>query len=210
MFVPIFAASLSLLGTSLAAQGGLFSSPLSPFVRDLNLEPGKGAIYEVGSGQRGQRLTVAVVSRDTYQGSEGFWAETSSTRRGQTVIMKEFVAGDLGKAENVKARIMQREGQPPVQMPLEMMRQPSRARPNITERFTDRGTETIQVPAGEIQAQHFSHQDPDGSGIHLWVSKEVAPLGIVRLEARDLSVTLLEKIENYQSKVTGAPISSRK
>jgi len=69
-----------------------------------------------------------------------------------------------------------------MEMPVQMM-QASRSQ-GQKGRVTDKGTETIKVPAGSFTTQHMQYQDGETVG-DTWVNKEVSPYGIVRSQAKD-------------------------
>jgi hypothetical protein len=45
------------------------------------------------------------------------------------------------------------------------------------------GKETVKVPAGTFQAEHYRDEGPRGGTIDFWIAKDAGPLGFVKMES---------------------------
>src|SRR6267143_1687631 len=84
---------------------------------------GQGAIYQTSS-QTGKKseMEVAVLGKEPVEGKDGYWVQmamSSSETDGQMVMKHLFVLD--GQETRTARMIMQMPGQPPMEMPAQMM-----------------------------------------------------------------------------------------
>jgi hypothetical protein len=87
-------------------------------------------------------------------------------------------------------------------MPVQMMQAPRSQEQK--GKVTDKGIETINVPAGSFTTQHMQYQDGETVG-DTWVNKEVSPYGIVKSQAKDFEMVLTGYGTGAQTLITETP-----
>jgi hypothetical protein len=171
---------------------------------------GSGAQYQVTSKKDQKALwSYAVVGKETVQGAEGYWLEMrmESGGRGE-MIMKYLVVTSEGKPD-FKRMIMQTEGQPPMEMPMEgmmagMMKQ-GRESPAADSGLGEKvGTEMVTVPAGTFLCEHYRKSEAKGTA-DLWIASSVSPYGLVKMTSPDMSLELTKQLTNETSHIKGEP-----
>ena len=110
--------------------------------------------------------------------------------------------------------IMQRPGQPPMEMPSFMMNMMQQHQPPpVTGNAGDAGhgdmgelvgTESITVPAGTFECQHYRKQDSKGT-TDLWISTQVTPYAMVKMTGPNVSMVLKKVLTNEASHIKGEP-----
>lgn len=176
---------------------------------------GSGAQYAmtVKGGQK-MEMAIAVVGKETFEGQEGYWMETRilGEGRGAGMIMKQLMVMS-GDKPGIKRMIMQPPGRPPMEMPIGMMGGMGRGMPKSQPETHGQGkvmgevvgTETITVPAGTFECQHFRSHTEQGAN-DVWVSTKVSPYGMVKMTSEDGTSGVLEKVlEHETSQITGEP-----
>ncbi len=184
--------------------------PRAPEMRGVwNPVVGSGAAYQVESrGDRKSELEIAVVGTESVSGKTGYWLEMGMNSPGGEgrAYIKNLIVLD-GKQTRVTKMVMQAPGQPPMEMPIEMMNrgggrqteQPA----DVREQAERVGTEAITVPAGSFTCEHYRMKDGSAD---VWVSEKVAPWGLVKMTGRDTNMTLLRVITNAKTHITGTPM----
>src|SRR5580658_8060076 len=110
-----------LIGVPLAAQMGMGSMPSfngvwSPVV-------GGGAVYEFVNSKDNTKnsMTIAIVSKDTVDGKEGYWLEMQMTgSNGQPMVFQSFMVKD-GEQVTTTKFIFQVPGRGPMEMSAQTM-----------------------------------------------------------------------------------------
>ena len=193
-----FVAILSLVGST-AAQFG----PRPPQIQGVwNPVVGSGAAYSMESKREGKmEMEFAIVGAETVAGKPGHWLEMAMTTKEGLMVMKNLMVFDGGVGQ-MKRMIMQAPGQPPMELPVEMMMRGQTA-PHKADFRKDAqliGTEDVTTPAGTFSCQHYRTSDGD-----VWFSEKVPPYGLVKMTGKDTSMVLTRVITNAKTKITGTP-----
>lgn len=195
----------ALLGPAAHAQMG-FRAPDMHGV--WNPVVGAGAVYQIErGGDRKSEMEIAVVGKETVDDKTGYWLEISAVdpRSGGPVYMKHLMVRD-GDLTEIKRRIMQVAGRPPIEMPMMSPRGPRAEPPSSADvrKGAERvGTESVTTPAGTFSCEHYRTKD---GATDVWVSDKVAPWGLVKMTGRDATTTtLLRVVADATTKITGTP-----
>ena len=198
----------ALLGAaSASAQMGMGMRAGPPQLRGVwSPVVGQGAVYQI-SPQSGKKteMEIAVLGKEPVEGKDGYWlqmAMSSSEADGQMVMKHLFVLN--GQETRTARMIMQMPGQPPMEMPAQMMHrdrstQPADARTDAQ----DLGRESITVLAGTYTTEHYRLKD----GSEFWYSKDVPPWGLVKYQGKDSTMVLVKVISEAKDKIVGTPQS---
>lgn len=214
MFVLVLAVS----GGLRAQRGGMgMMGSLPPMPGLQNPTVGSGAEYLVNA--KGKEMDVAIVAlgKEDVGGSPGFWMEQrmTSTELGGEMVMKSLIVA-TGPDAGIKRMIMQRPGQPPMEMPAmmtAMMQQHQSHTPVSGSVSTERsvgdrgelvGTESVTVPAGTFNCQHYRKQEQNGP-VDMWISTDVSPYALVKMTGADMSMVLKKTLTNETSHIKGEP-----
>lgn len=203
-------AGVAALGLALMSwsQGMMMRPPAIP--GKFSPVVGSGAEYKITDKEGAAHdWALAVVGKEAVDGQEGYWLEMrTGTDRGK-MIMKQLMVIQPGSA-SVKRMIMQPPGRPPMEMPMGMMmgrmgagNQPPASEPEhgMGEMV---GSESVTVPAGTFQCQHFRSTDK-GKTTDVWVSAKVAPYGLVKMSGPETSMVLQKVLEDEKSQIQGEP-----
>ena len=200
------------LAASAAAQFGhrgprapQIPTPFKPVV-------GSGAEYQfTGKGETAD-FAYAVVGKEQVEGKEGYWLEIrihNKKMKGE-MVMKELMAMN-GSQPELKRLISQPPGRPAMEMPssmLGMIRSHTPAATGGNEKTGGLGqkvgTETITVPAGTFECDHYRTQE-EGSTVDLWVSSKVSPYGVVKMVRNDATMVLQKVLTHETSHIKGTP-----
>ena len=191
---------LAVVATAASAQMGHFSAPhVSGFWNPI---VGEGAEYSMQSAKGDKTdMQIAVVGKESVDGKDAYWYETSFNRGSGQMIMKQLMVLN-GPDTQISRMIMQMPGRPPMEMPTQMMHQdrtPQTA--DVRTGGEDLGSETITVPAGTFTCQHYRAK----SGGEVWVSQKVSPYGLVKSKSNDSSMELIKVISGAKDQITGTP-----
>lgn len=171
---------------------------------------GAGAAYRIETKITGETHTWewTIVGTEKVGADTGYWLEMyGQERRGEAVVMKQLVVWRAGQAD-IKKMIVQSANEPPMELPMMMMggRQSSPAPKDVRNTGRRMGTETVANQAGTFTCEHW--QQTDSSGTHdVWISRDVAPYGVVKATGPDTTMTLVRIITNAQSRIKGTPRS---
>jgi hypothetical protein len=178
-------------------------TPFTPVV-------GSGAQYDVTMKDGNITFTYAVVGKEQLDGADGYWLEIRSEggKLNGEMVMKELTVLN-GPQPEIKRVIMQAPGQPPMEMPasmLSMMHQhvaksQDAAKKNMGQKI---GTESITVPAGTFECEHYRRQE-DGKTVDFWTSGKVPPYSLVKLNGPNVSMVLEKVLDNQTSHIKGEP-----
>jgi hypothetical protein len=202
--------SLTGMFALLAVTGGSaqMNMRMSPEMRGL-WKPvvGGGAVYE-STRPDGQKtdMQFAIVAKDSVDGKDGMWMEMvmNNPRLNGDMVMKYFVSLD-GDNMQMSKMIMQMPGRPPMIMPENMSqgRKPLQY-DDIHKNAENVGSESITVPAGTFQCDHWHMKDGTGDA---WVSDKVSPFGLVKYQGSQGNTMVLTKnITDAKDKITGTPV----
>jgi hypothetical protein len=195
-------------------MGGMFGNmPSMPGLQNPTV--GSGAEYLMTT--KGKEMDVATIAlgKEDVDGSTGYWLEQriTSAELGGEMVMKTLTVVSASQS-GIKRMIMQRPGQPPMEMPAMMMsmmqqHQPPPTTPtggangkgNMGELV---GTESVTVPAGTFSCQHYRKQEQNGP-VDMWISTEVTPYAVVKLTGPDMSMVLKKTLTNETTHIKGEP-----
>ena len=196
--------AVAALALPVAAQFG----PRAPSMQGLwNPVVGQGAAYQMDSRSgKKQEMEIAVVGKEDFQGQPGFWLEMTMSEAHEGMGAMKMLMVMAPPTPGAKRMIMQMNGQAyefPMNSPM-MQNRPGAKNAGGTDITksggTLVGTETITVPAGTFECQHYKGTDPPTD---VWVSSKVSPWGLVKSEARDSSMVLVRQITDAKDKITG-------
>lgn len=165
------------------AQFGRDAGP--KFHSDFRPVVGGWSDYQVTSkGAPSSKMRIAIVGKE----GDAYWCETvMETKQEGRVITKMLVSGNPEDQKNVKRIIVKMGNEPAMEMPVQMMQG---SRPQEQKgKMIDKGTESIQVPAGKFAAQHMQYQDGE-TVVDTWLHKDVSPYGMVKSQSKDFEMSL--------------------
>jgi hypothetical protein len=165
---------------------------------------GQGALYQI-SPQTGKKteMEITVLGKEPVEGKDGYWMQMamSSSETGGQMVMKHLFVLD-GQETRTARMIMQMPGQPPMEMPAQMMhRGRSTQEADVRNDAQDLGSESITVPAGTYTTEHYRLKD----GSEFWYSKDVPPWGLVKYQSKDSTMVLAKIISDAKDKIVGTP-----
>jgi hypothetical protein len=202
------AACLCFTAPARPQMGGMMRPPTMQGV--FNPVVGSGSAYEMtDKKQQKSTMEITVVGKETVNGKDAFWMETGvqDPKSGTPMYMKMLIAPTEGNAVTERM-IMQIPGQPnPMEMSMTMqMQRGGDAKPQATD-FRSKaarvGTESITVPAGTFECEHWKMAD--GSG-EVWLSAKVTPWGMVKYTGKDTTMVLTKVITDAKDHITGTPV----
>jgi hypothetical protein len=179
---------------------------------EFNPVVGSGAQYQTTTQGRSMSFAYVVVGKEDVEGSTGYWMEirSGSPELGGEMVMKQLLVQSAGAAQ-IKRMIMQSPGRPPIEMPMGMMmgRGPGgQARgaggAGDTSPGEKVGTETITVPAGTFECDHYRKKGPRGD-VDVWVSSKVPPYSMVKMASGEMVMELQKVLSNETSHIKGEP-----
>jgi len=191
------------------SQGMMMRPPDIP--GKFNPVVGSGAEYKITDNKGATHdWALAVVGKEAVEGQEGYWVEMRTATDHGAMVMKQLMVIQ-GGSPSVKRMIVQSPGRPPMEMPMGMMgmmgkmggNQPpaSEAKHGMGELV---GSESVTVPAGTFQCEHFRSTEK-GKTTDVWVSTKVAPYGLVKMSGPDTSMVLQKVLEDEKSQIQGEP-----
>jgi len=156
--------------------------------------------YEVKQkGESPVKMKVAVVGKE----GDAYWYETVMDRKGEgKMITKMLVSGNPDDRKNVKRIIVKMGNEPAMEMPV--MTQASAAHKEPEGKIIDKGSETIEVPAGSFKTQHTQYQGKDFV-VDSWVYKDVSPYGMIKSQSKDFEMVLISYGTGAKSLITETP-----
>lgn len=192
---------LALASSSTAQLGiNMFSKPnianiFKPVV-------GNGAAYEMvntsGSGAP-TTIEMTVVAKDSFEGREAYWLETSHTERktGEQGYSKMLITKDDFQTHRM---IMQQPGKPAMEFPMNLSGEARERVSSDLEKWHDVGMEPVTVPAGTFLCHHWKKEGGEGD---VWASDKVSPLGMVKSVTSGHTMTLVKVITGASDHITG-------
>jgi hypothetical protein len=171
---------------------------------------GSGAQYQVTTRDGKMSFTYAVVGKEQVDGNDGYWLEIRSEggKLNGEMVMKELTVMN-GAHPEIKRMVMQPPEGPPMEMPAGMMgmmkqhmAQDGNAQKNgMGEKI---GTESITVPAGTFECEHYRRQE-NGKTVDYWISSKVPPYSLVKMSGPDTSMVLEKVLTRETTHIKGEP-----
>jgi len=217
--------TLAVLGLALAVTGALWAQRpggmggMNPFggVPSFGLQNpaiGSGSEYQLTTQGKDMDLAIVALGKEDVGGETGYWMEMRMTdpNLGGETVMKTLVVSSPTES-GIKRMIVQPPGRPPMEMPsmtMTMMQQ--HQPPPMTTKAEGGpggagelvGTESITVPGGTFNCQHYRKQDAKGT-TDLWISTQVTPYALVKMTSADATMVLKKVLTNETSHITGEP-----
>ena len=168
---------------------------------------GSGAQYQVTTQQGTMSFAYVIVGKEDVEGNTGYWMEIRSSG-GQMpgeMVMKQLRVANGEKSET-KRIIMQSPGRPPMEMPASMMnmQRGGAAQASDTDPGVKVGSETLTVPGGTFDCEHYRKQTQGGTA-DVWVSTKVSPYGMVKMTSGEMTMVLEKVLSNETSHIKGEP-----
>lgn len=204
-------AAAATLASSIAASvaHAQMQNPLNDPVFRKFFHPvvGHGEVYESipadGSGPK-HDTQFQIVGKESVGGQTGYWFEMvlDAPELGGRVVGKSlFIPGE----NQMRRSIMQYPGMEPMEM--------SVAKRNHVFKKESHGehvvgTETITVPAGTFQCEHWK----DNRGTEAWVSSKVSPITVVKSVDKDGTLLLMKQLTDVHDEIKGqvVPFDAKK
>ena len=165
------------------AQGAPGQPPPLPMAVDLKkVAVGAWAEYSMVVGQMDpMKARMALVAKsDATSTLEMIMEGGMLAMSGGKLTMQTIVDANQNTPEPVKKVIMQIGDNDPMEMPIESKQQSQFRKPNPKSFVKD---ETIKVAAGSFKTKHYRDKTPTGEPFDFWVSADVPPFGIVKVES---------------------------
>ncbi len=177
----LLAAFLVIPATARAQTPG--QPPPLPMAVDLKKVPvGAWAEYDMTVGQlppMKSRMALVGKSGDTNTLEMTMQGGMLSMAGGK-MIVQTVVDADQGKEKPVKRVLMQIGDNDPMEMPVDSKQQTQFHKPDPKAFVKE---ETVKVAAGTFKAKHYREKTPSGDPFDFWVSSDVPPFGIVKVDA---------------------------
>jgi hypothetical protein len=202
------AALVSVAGTTWAQFGGRsMSQQAPPMVGAFKPTVGAGSEFQLTNKDRSMNFTMLVVGKETVDGADGYWMEQrfeGGSMPGE-MVQKQLLVIQDGKTD-IKRMIMQAPGQPPMEMPVGMLRggmQQGRAAEG-TDPGEKLGMESVTVPGGTFDCEHYRKQTEHGT-FDYWISPTVSPYPMVKVTGPDMTMVLVKVLSGESSHIHGEP-----
>jgi hypothetical protein len=180
------------------AQFGKSAGP--KFYSDFKPVVGGWSEYQMTpKSESPSKMKIAIVGKE----GDAYWYETvmEGGRQGRSIV-KMLVSGDPGDTKNVKRMIFKQGNEPAMEMPVQMMEQPSTQK-GQPGKVIDKGTESIKVPAGTFTTRHMQYQN--GEVVDSWIYKDISPYGMIKSVSKDLEMVLLGYGTGAKTLITETP-----
>ncbi len=180
------------------AQFGKSAGP--KFYSDFKPVVGGWSEYQMTpKGEPPSKMKIAVVGKE----GDAYWYETvMEAKREGRVITKMLVSGDPSDQKNIKRMIFKSGNEPAMEMPVQMMEQPSTQK-GQPGKVIDKGTETVKVPAGTFKTQHMQYQN--GEVVDSWIYKDISPYGMIKSVSKDFEMVLIGYGTGAKTLITETP-----
>jgi hypothetical protein len=188
------------------AQPGM-KSPKIPWLFQPVI--GTGTVYEMTTaGAPKSMMTYALVGKEDFEGQEAWWLEMRfDPGEGGEMVMKQLAVIPPKGLPEPKRMIIQSGGMPAQEMPPEMVSsigQRVRAEADKEGLGEKIETETITVPAGSFECEHY-RMTKGAWKADIWFSRDVRPNGLVRMVSTDAQMSLVKVLTNETSHIKGTP-----
>lgn len=180
------------------AQFGKSAGP--KFYSDFKPVVGGWSEYQMTpKGEPPSKMKIAVVGKE----GDAYWYETvMEAKREGRVITKILVSGDPSDQKNIKRMIFKSGNEPAMEMPVQMMEQPSTQK-GQPGKVIDKGTETVKVPAGTFKTQHMQYHN--GEMADSWIYKDISPYGMIKSVSKDFEMVLIGYGTGAKTLITETP-----
>lgn len=180
------------------AQFGKSAGP--KFYSDFKPVVGGWSEYQMTpKGEPPSKMKIAVVGKE----GDAYWCETvMEAKREGRVITKILVSGDPSDQKNIKRMIFKSGNEPAMEMPVQMMEQPSTQK-GQPGKVIDKGTETVKVPAGTFKTQHMQYHN--GEVADSWIYKDISPYGMIKSVSKDFEMVLIGYGTGAKTLITETP-----
>lgn len=171
--------AMALVGAGTTMAQGLMSDLMNGKL--VSTEVGAFAWYTLKDTATGREffLRQAIVGEEKVKRKTAYWLETELVPRvGFPSVYKMLLTGPASDPENVH-RLLVREGDGLVQEVALEQGERAGADPELPREAA--GTETISLPGGDIETEHFIVGEGDERA-EIWVSDAVPPMGLVKLQ----------------------------
>lgn len=211
--VIMLVVALGVAGGLWAQRGGGGMMGGMPSMPGLaNPTVGSGSEYLLTTKGKEMDISTVALGKEDVEGTPGFWMETRMTSPdGSGEMVMKMLTVATGPQAGVKRMIMQRPGQPPMEMPGMMMSMMQQRQPHPTtspaaggDRGELVGTESVTVPAGTFSCQHYRKQEQHGP-VDVWVSTDVSPYAMVKMTSAETTMVLKKTLTNESSHIKGEP-----
>jgi hypothetical protein len=172
---------------------------------------GSGAQYTVTSKKEAPMdMAIAVVGKESVDGGEGYWTEIRMlSGKGAGMIMKQLMVM-TGEQAGIKRMIVQPPGRPPMEMPIGMMgMMKNMPKPQAGGKNHGMGemvgTESVTVPAGTFECQHYRDKSDHGT-TDVWFTSKISPYGMVKMTSSDTTMVLDKVLSGETSAIKGEPM----
>ncbi len=182
------------------AQAQMEKSVGPKFYSDFKPVVGGWAEYQMSqSGGPTSKMKIAIVGKE----GDSYWFETIiETKQEGRTISKMLVSGNPEDPKNIKRMIVKTGNEPAMEMPIQMMQ--GSGEQEEKGKTTDKGTESIKVPAGTFTARHIQYQFEDYVE-DTWIHKDVALFGVVKSKSKDSELVLLGHGTGAKTQLTETP-----
>jgi hypothetical protein len=187
LLVLSLCACAALLPTTARAQQPGAGGPPLPVAVDLRKVPvGAWADYTMSVGKMPpMKSRMALVAKAPATSTVEMTIEGGMmATAGGTMIMQSVVDADTSKASPVKKLVMQIGPNDPMEMPIDPSQQKQFQKPN-PKSFVKQ--ETIKVAGGTFKTKHYRDKTAQGDVFDFWISEEVHPFGLVKIEGEQKS-----------------------
>jgi hypothetical protein len=204
--VIALALGFAAVGWTQGMRGGMGRAPR--LLGEFKPVVGSGAQYQMTAKNGTMSFAYVIVGQEDVEGSTGYWMEIRSENPGmpgETVMKQLIVTG--GDKPQIKRMIMQMPGQPAMEMPMGMLGMGQRGQgtgAGDTSPGEKVGAETITVPAGTFECEHYRKQEPRGT-VDVWISRKVPPYGMVKMSSAEMTMILEKVLSNETSHIQGEP-----
>lgn len=187
-----------------SSASGQFGKGTGPrFYSEFKPVVGGWSEYQmIPKGEPSSKMRIAIVGKE----GDAFWYETVfEGKQEEKMISKMLVSGNPGDKKNAKRMIFKKGNEPAMEMPVQMMQMqqgPQSQEPK--GKVTDKGEETIKVPAGTFKTQHYQYQD-GGTVVDAWIQKDIFPYGTVKTQSKDFEMVLTGYGTGAKTLITETP-----
>jgi hypothetical protein len=205
------ALTLLLAAVPAAAQMGMGMGMRTPDIPGV-FHPvnGSGAVYHISTArQPNLNVAIAIVGQE----GDAYWMEIrmSGTQNGDIVMKQLMSPGGNGRQPQITRRIVQTGGSPPMELPagmgnMSMGRGAPGAASATHEMGAKLGTESITVPAGTFECDHYVSTSASGKKADLWISTRISPYGLVKMTSEDTNMELQKVLEHEATQIKGEPM----
>jgi hypothetical protein len=196
-------AILLLLALPAAAQFGL--GVKRPNITNI-FRPvvGNGAVYEeTDSEGKKTALEMSIVDSEMVGTQRAYWMEVGHTdrRTNQLTYGKSLITPEDFKIH--KSVFVMPGSSQPVLMDMDESRAHRDDLEKSLEKWRSAGTESITVPAGTFQCEHWSREDGKGD---VWASSQISPFGMVKSVENGRTLLLARLITGAKTHIIGTPV----